>query len=91
MKTKWLRGPTCPGLWWYWLLGSGVVRHQDVIRMRGWGMFGCPTEPGLYVQTTGWKRVNQTARLWCKQASKPKLPPKRLQRELEQRFCPQKK
>jgi hypothetical protein len=79
----WLRGPTCTGLWWYWLLGSGIVRYQDVFLFgrlcRGWKH----NRLCIHNNDAGGMPANRMARLWCRSISRPKLPPKRLRDRLE--------
>ena len=82
---KWLKGPTHPGAWWYWLLGSGIVRHTNVFRCVGF--FQPELKGKLQVMTDGPRLANQTARLWAKSANRPKLPPLKMRKELERKHC----
>lgn len=73
MIIRWLRGPTSTGLWWFWLLGSSIVRCQQVVLMNN----------RLCVFNDGFRQANKCARLWCKATRHPKLPPVHLRKKLE--------
>lgn len=75
MAIKWLRGPTCPGVWWYWILGSGRTRHQRVFCWEG--------KLQVFNNEAGPTIANQTMRLWCLAVGQPKLPPVALRKRLE--------
>lgn len=81
-KVKWLRGPTCTGRWWYWLLGSAIVRSQEVMRLPYYtgSTALCVSQMDRIIP------AKQLARLWCQAKTQPPLPPKKQQDELERRF-----
>lgn len=85
---KWFKAPNTPGLWWYWLLGSAAVRVTQVSRLHGYGWTTPKKLAGkLCVWTDGWGEAANKARLWCRGTRTPKLPPLKLQKWLERKYC----
>lgn len=74
MSVKWFKAPNSTGLWWYWLLGSDMVRFQGVFRYEDKLCIDNGDGPFL---------VTRPLRLWCRSTSRPKLPSKKLQKQLE--------
>lgn len=85
--TRWFKAPNTTGLWWYWLLGSSVVRHQDVLRSYGLLPWTKNIKGKLCVVTDGLREASKTARLWCRSTTRPKLPPMKLRKWLEHKHC----
>lgn len=85
-KAVWFRWPNTTGLWWYWLLGSGMIRTQMI--HRNVGFFRPELKGRLEVVNNeqGPNGVKRMARLWCRSTARPGLPPKKMRNELEARF-----
>ena len=85
-RVIWFRRPNTPGLWWYWLLGSGLVRTQTVFR--NIGFFSPELKGRLEVANdpNSCFGIASMARLWCRSTATPQLPPKRLRDRLEAEY-----
>jgi hypothetical protein len=89
--SRWMKGPpSAEGSYWYWLLGSGTVRSQDVFRSHGdWHTAlhlvrdhqrdhpGVPLPPGelcICNNEQGPFSVKRPLRLWARGTTRPPLP-----------------
>ena len=65
--THWMKGPPrTEGRYWYWLLGSGMVRSQEVFRH---------LDRGLCVDSgEGPFSVKGPLRLWARGLKRPQVP-----------------